>query len=434
MTVQLSQNQMKALTSSENQCVYVAGIGSGKSFLLGAFLLEQSALVGSVGMLTAPVYDTLNNSTLPAVQKMWAMCGIYESEHYIIGSRPPESWGVPSYTHRNSKVLTWRWGSYTIIDGSDNYNKHRGLELDYVAIDELRDIKDGALEVYQGRLRGNAKKQKGAQYRILAVTSPPDDPTTIDELRSTSEIVQGTSYDNSNNLPIGYLERLKAQYDEITYRREVLGELIYNGGQTAYSAFTDANIIQTAFNPSADTVIAWDFNSDAKKPMATVILQSVGSEWHVVQEFISKNTNTTQQAEAIDDYLQANGFVGNLLVTGDYSGHRKESSATRSDYAIIESFLGNYRNYRLMTRPTLTIRDRVASTNALFNSYAGHQTLFVDHNCKLLIEDLRKTMWLSNGRGLDDTKPERTHPTDALSYFAYNLFPIDRKQFATRVA
>lgn len=431
MILPLNTKQFQAATSNEEECFYIAGVGSGKSFVLGAFVYREACLKGSVGLLTAPTNDTLNNSTMPALKEVWARLGLIEGTHYIIGSMPPPEWGVPNYTNRNSKILTWRWGAYTILDGSDNFNKHRGLEVDYVGADELRDIRPEAWEMYRSRMRGKAKKALGAKYKMLACTTPPDNPKTVERLINDKvQVIRGTSYDNFKNLPKGYIEGLKARYDEQTYKREVLGELIYMGGTTAYYCFTHANIVKQDFDRTAKTVMCWDFNASSKKPMSTGLIQYINGKWYLTKEFAYKNSNTDEQSRKIVEFFNEVNFTGILHVTGDYSGHRRESNASRSDYAIIEHYFSNYTDYLLKTRPTLSVRDRIASLNAMFRNILGEQSLFVDSRCVKFIEDLQQTRWKESGIELDDSDPERTHLSDSFSYFAYNFYPIDRKEIS----
>lgn len=428
-TKKLHLKQHKAVTSKYDECFYIAGIGSGKTLALAVFIANEARLIGSLGLATAPVTDTLNNSTMPQLKSLWSELGLIEGEHYVVGTQPPVSWNIKAYTNRNYKILTWRWGSYTILDGSDNFNKHRGLELDYVAADELRDIKNGAWEMYRGRMRGKAKKAIGGKYKMLAVTTPPENPVKIENLRHDNvEMVYGTSFDNAKNLPKGYLEGLKLRYDEITYKREVLGELIHSGGTTAYYAFSPESIVKQDFVTTAPTVMCWDFNASPKKPMSTGLVQEINGKYYLTKEFIFKNSNTDEQCQKVLEYFKEVNFSGSLEVTGDYSGNRRESNATRSDYAIIEYYFGNYPDYRLKTRPTLSIRDRIASLNAQFRNMAGERNLYVDSRCVKHIEDLYKTRWKDSGVELDDSDPERTHPSDELSYWAYNYFPIERKK------
>jgi len=213
--VNLNTKQYTVAASIKRNLFFVGGVGGGKTFVGAMWALKRATLIGSLGLITAPVADTLTNSTLPALMDASAKVGIYERPHYLIGTRTPDHWDVKPYAHRNGKILTWRWGSYVLVDGSDNFNKHRGVELDYVYIDEYRDVKKDAYSVYDGRLRGKAVKALGRRseatghvYQILATTTPPDDPNIISRhVGENTEIVYATSYDNQVNLPEGYIDK-----------------------------------------------------------------------------------------------------------------------------------------------------------------------------------------------------------------------------------
>lgn len=434
-TVVFNTKQWQTLISRKRNVFFVGGIGSGKTFVGAMWLLRRACVVGTLGFVTAPVVDTLTNSTLPAIMNAWAQVGIYEGSDYVIGVRPPAAWGVKPYTHRNGKILTWRWGSYLILDGSDNYNKHRGVELDYIYIDEYRDVKDEAYAVYDGRLRGKVIKElqslgnSDAVYQILVTTTPPENITKITRhAGDNTDIVFSTSYENQHNLPQGYIDSLRDNYDDITYRREVLGEMLDITGANTYYAFDIAhNVCSFPFNPDADLILCWDFNASPVKPMATIAVQQSGNCFYAVKEWIFKDSNTYQQCEVLLQFLQRTGFNARLTITGDYSGNRRESNATRSDYAIIEKYFSFYSGFTHKSRPTLSVKDRVNSLNAMFCNAAKERRLFIHSDCKKLIEDLSKTRWKENGVSLDDSDPERTHATDALSYFTYNYFPLERK-------
>ena len=230
-------------------------------------------------------------------------------------------------------------------------------------------------------------------------------------------------------LPEEVISAAKRQLDRKTYLQEYEASF-ESTGTSAYYAFTAENVGNYPFNPTLPLIMAWDFNASELKPMCVAIIQQWNGKWHVVKEFNQCNTNTYEQCENISTYLIGNGFRSTVTVTGDYSGHRKESNATRSDYAIIERYFGTYSEYYTKTRPTLSVRDRVAATNAMFCNMAGERTLFVDSGCVGLIEDLYKTRWKEDAIHLDDADPKRTHATDGLSYFPYNFYPIDRKEIS----
>lgn len=239
------------------------------------------------------------------------------------------------------------------------------------------------------------------------------------------------TWKSADVLPPEVIEAARRQLDEKTFRQEY--EASFEGaGDIVYYSFSDANIVEMAFDPTAPTFMFWDFNASSDKPMSTGLVQTIGGIDYVTKEFVHKSTNTEEQCQAISDYLARHNFAASLHVTGDYSGHRRESSASRSDYAIIETYFRNYRDYRLQTRPTLAVKDRVASLNGRFCNSAGERRLFIDKGCVKLLNDLRKVLWKQSGTGIDDSNSELTHISDALSYWAYNVHPADRKPIIVR--
>jgi hypothetical protein len=156
--------------------------------------------------------------------------------------------------------------------------------------------------------------------------------------------------------------------------------------------------------------------------------------YYAVKEFIYKDSNTEEVCQAVQEFFIHNPLRGNLTIVGDYAGRRRESSASFSDYQIIDHYFKNFNGYIAKTRPTRTVKDRVRSLNALFRSAAGERRMFIHPDCKRLIEDLRRVTWKEAGQKLDQSDVARTHASDALSYFAYNIHPADLKeiQYTTR--
>lgn len=431
------EKQRRVMASKAKMPFYIGGLGSGKTYVLAAWTLEKAWYgKGSLGFITAPVSGTLNNTTVPALQQVWQQMGIEEGRDYVVGKRPPIQWGVKPYTVRNTTVLTWRWGSYTVLDSADNFNKHRGIELDYIGIDEYRDLRPQAYTMFLGRLRGKlVKKTNCYPYQILAVSTPPDSPQVLEELMQNSSVdmIFGSSYDNRHNLPEGYIESLKEIYDEREFRREVLGELVRNGAVVYYN-FTPDNIAHCHFEPLAKTWLTWDFNY-SESPLACLVVQdkSKGNQQRleVVKEFVLPNTNTEEMCRTVKTYLKSQRFNGSLKITGDYAGNRRESNSSFTDYQIIETEFKEFRP-RTITRPTKAIKDRVLSLTAMFCNAAGSRRMFVDAQCKSLIADLNKVTWKQSGEGLESKDKQLTHASDALTYLTYNEFPADRPEVITR--
>lgn len=425
--VKINPKQKQALASQAHQVTFLGGLGCGKSFVLGLKVLSKSCLVGSVGLLTAPVSDTLKNATLPRVQEAWAWAGIIEGTHYCINTRPPAEWGVKPFSSlHNGRILTWRWGSYTVLDTSDNFNKHRGAEYDYICIDERRDLKKGAYPVLVGRLRGGASKRAGIDPQIFSVTTPPDNPDELQDYleQPNSEVVRSITRDNLKNLPEGYIDHLATILDERTFEREVLGKLIRSGSLVYYAFDSELNVVKQGFDPTAQTYMCWDFNA-TEKPMSVVMLQMIGGKMVVTKEFSFPQTQTETMCEIIEDFLKEKNFSGHLEAVGDSAGNHTRSTATRSDYAIMEQAFRNRRGYTATYRPTRRIKDRVTCLNALLKNAKGERRLFISDECPKLIRDFNRVEWKENGTELEGEKDKSiTHLSDALSYYAYNFHDI----------
>lgn len=215
----------------------------------------------------------------------------------------------------------------------------------------------------------------------------------------------------------------KSQLDELTFRQEYEADFITSGSY-AYYTFSDSNIGSYGFNPSAQTYITFDFNA-GECPMSSAIIQEQpDGTMAVIKEFVNKYSNTDATCRLINEYLVGNTFHGSLTITGDHHGVRRESSASFTDYQIIEHYFKNYRDYTVKHKPTRAVKDRVAAVNSLLCSYDGRRRLFIDSSCTQSIVDLRQVEWKQDGVHLDGSDPARTHISDAISYFANNIHPI----------
>lgn len=421
---------------------YIGGVGSGKSFVLGVFVYDVSRLPKSLCLLTAPVLDTLNNSTLPGVLDAWDRLGIVEGRDYVFGAAP-KSWKVPAYQKlRNAKVITWRNGSYTLLDGSDNYPKHRGLELDAVAIDELGNLKPGAAKVYTGRLRGKARKRKKIPSVMFGVGNPPEDPYLVEEWQGKPGcvVLTAASHENAKNLPDDYIALMEATYDDVTYRREVLGELIAIGGLVALSSYTPlpypkGNYCDLEFSPTAKTYMTCDFNASSERPMSWILEQELWVGEQIlsvaVMEFVNLGTSTRTQCKIVRDYLLARGFTGELHVRGDATGADKARNSTtaESDYEEIDGSLskGPWRYKGKLTRRTKRVKNRVAAHNARLRTRDGKISLLINPlMCPKLDEAAKRLRWANNQYELEDNPFK--DPVDAWTYRSYRDYPIHRKR------
>lgn len=324
---------------------------------------------------------------------------------------------------KSDLIIELKTGSKIYLGGSQNYNAFRGIGIDFAVLDEVADIpKEAWIEVIRPALsdrKGNALfigTPKGKSNWFYDVSTNPD-------------------YSNYHftTLDGGYVDYLevesaKNELDSRTFKQEYEASF-ESFSNTAYYSFSEKSIISSTYNKELNTYLCWDFNA-GEKPIACILVQEQQGKLVATNEFVVQYTNTDTLCQIIKNFFIDNGLNGNLTITGDWSGKRRESSASSSDYDIIEYYFKNYPNYKEMARPTLSIKDRVASLNSYLLSYDGTQRLFINKECKKLINDLYKVEFKENGMQLEDKNAALTHASDALSYLTYNL---SKKQTDVRI-
>lgn len=338
----------------------------------------------------------------------------------------PREW-IAKKTESSPQTIEFTNGTILSIHGAMNYDNLRGEGYDYVIIDEAADTP------YELMTEVIYPAVSDTEGRIILLGTPKGMANWLyDEYVSGAWSNHSFTTLDGGNVSEEELRTARERLDERTFNQEYLARFETATG-LAYYAFSDANIGEYSYNSSAHTYSAWDFNVGVDKPLACYLLQAQhDGRIAVVKEFSFMNSNTAETSEALLSFLQQTQFSGVFEVTGDYAGNRRESSASRSDYEIIDSYFKHLRGYKRNIRPTTTIRDRVAATNALLCNTQQVRRLVVDRSCAKLINDFRRVAWKESGVGLDDRNPELTHASDAISYFAFNYFPIHKKAIESR--
>jgi len=316
---------------------------------------------------------------------------------------------------KNTLELYLTNGSIIKLYGAQNYDNIRGEGFDGVIIDECKDIpREAWFEVVRPALTD----KKG---RALIIGTPQGMNDLLFDIWNQEDFKKYKFTTAEGGwVTDEEIEKARKELDERTFRQEFEAEFIENAGNVYY-AFSTENIQDYKFNPSEDVYLSWDFNV-GERPMSCILLQRNGDKVYAFHEFVLKQTNTHEMVQIVASWLKEQNTTGKIWITGDYAGNKMTSSATRSDYDIIISTLRE-RGFQAWTKvkPVRSIRARVIALNSYFCNTQGERRLFVSPKCKKLIEDLKYTLWKENGAELDDRNPERTHPSDALSYYVYNF-------------
>ena len=392
----LSKPQYQIYSDDSRFILLIAGRRFGKTFLsaykMRKWALKPHSLFGYI----APSYRMAKGI-------FWA----------ILLSLIPQKM-IESY-EKNALVIKLINNTEIRLFGAQNYDSIRGLGFDGVIIDETKDVpREAWYEVIRPALSDRYGK-------ALIIGTPKGRSDLLFDIY-TSEQFKKYHFRTIDGgwVPQEEIEQAKQELDERTYRQEYEAEFVDTTGMVYY-AFSDENIREYQPEKTLPVYLSWDFNV-GERPMSCILLQEKEDKVFAFKEFVYFNSNTHYTAEAVAEYLKKEKFKGEIWVTGDYTGNAMKSSATKSDYDVIQQILRSYGFHsRVKIRPVKSIRNRVAMLNSYFCNTLGERRLFITPECKRLIDDLRRVVWREDGVSLDDRSPERTHPSDALSYWTYNF-------------
>lgn len=325
---------------------------------------------------------------------------------------------------KSDLIIELKTGSKIYLGGSGNYNAFRGIGTDFAVLDEVADIQK---EAWTEVLRPSLSDRQGA---ALFIGTPKGKSNWFYDISTNPNYLNYhfTTLDGGY-VAIEEIESAKSELDSRTFKQEYEASF-ESFSNTAYYSFNEKSLTDITFKNDAPTYLCFDFNA-GEKPIACILVQEQDGKLIATNEFSFQYTNTETLCTIVNDFLKQNNFQSSITITGDWSGKRRESSASSSDYDIIEYHFKNYNNYKEMLRVTLSIKDRVASLNSYLQAYDGTQRLFINKDMKKLINDFYKVEFKENGMQLEDKNPMLTHLSDAISYLTYNLTKkkIDVKEY-----
>ena len=390
MQINLLPHQYDFMTSKKKFLALVAGIGSGKTFVLAHYIISRVVeYPDALHFIGANTFSQLKNSTLSAVFSV-----LNDLE-------------IPFSYNQSSGLLEFAGGK-VLCKSMENFNAIRGIEIGTFILDEARDLRKEAFDMMMGRLRD--KNAKGDLQGRL-VTSPSGFNWIYDYFHPSGEfktedfaLIQTTSMSNKH-LPAGYIDSMKVQYSDTFFQQEILGEFInLTAGKTYYS-FDRERHIKPSKKLMGTTFIGMDFNVN---PMTAVVMQFNNGGVSCIDEVYQENSDTFRMCNE----LTKKGYGGATVIPDSTGKNRKTSG--KSDHEILKEM-----GFRIQSVTNPLVFDRVNAVNRAFML----DKIIIDPRCKKLINDLEKVVWKDNK--LDQkTDPMLTHVSDAMSYGIWQLLPI----------
>jgi hypothetical protein len=402
----------------------VAGIGSGKTRCgaekMGELVWRNRGLAHAV---YAPTYRMLEDATK---REFLECCGRK---------------GIP-FRHVPSQNMVELWGDSPVFFRSmENPDHLRGPNLAGVWIDEaLQQSTREAFDVIAGRVR-----HPDAPDRCIVITGTPDlnnafnwayDVLVKDAVKNKARLYHGKTKDNSA-LPADFYTTILGLYDEKVARLELDGEWIDVARGRAYYNFTRMTHVlpreKTRYNSELPLILMVDFNVH---PMHWVVGQSYphnGDEVTYCIDEIYLDTGSTEEA-ALEFVTRYGKHRAGIEIYGDAAGRHRHTSATRTDYDIIDQTLEEKKILGVDKRVGLSNPlhvERIKDVNARFKDARGKIHLFVSEACEHLLEDFTRQGLIPGTMQLDKENKLVGHGSDAVGYYVNRTHAIRRMQVKT---
>ena len=126
-----------------NTTVIVAGRRTGKTDSIAApfVLRNMQRMPGSTGGIVVPTFKHGLTNTLPGLLAAWKRWGFLEGVHYVVGRKPPKSFGKPIIQPNDFEhIITFYNGSVAVIISQDRAGSSNSLTLSWLLVDEAKFI------------------------------------------------------------------------------------------------------------------------------------------------------------------------------------------------------------------------------------------------------------------------------------------------------
>lgn len=407
--------QWQFFESQQFYSLFHGGLGSGKSFILCHKILRLAVENPGVrGLVVSAKNKLLISHFIPMFRNLVGSCGmshIYRASEKLLTL--PNGSEILFQTAKEP-ILSWNCG--------------------WAAVDEGCFIEDERFGEIIGRLRVRCPHPQ------LVVVSSPNGKSGwvfdnfIKEPLENSFCVKGSSRDNKWNRT-DFVSDMERAMDGKHIQCQIDGDFVDFSHDQIYSSFTDKNIAEIwpipmtygsmdAMKLTESIILTCDFG---RRIGAWIVCQqfTINKKTYlaVIDEIHQENTDTMSMAEAFLSRYQGKTAV--VEVRGEAMGHFiGGSTATKTDYDIINQTMGNIFKLSIMSRKRNPHHiDRINVFNMALKGNNDFQ-MRIHPRCEHLIEDINTCRYMGDGSRRFDKHQAGgiyTHHTDALGYLLYDL-------------
>ncbi len=398
---------MEFLNSVDPTTGFVAGLGSGKSFIgtlkVLMFKMKYPNVNAAYYLPTFPLVRDI------AFDKFPALC---------------ESLGLTYKLNKSDKELKIDGYGTVIFRTMSEPESIIGYEVGYSLIDETDNLTLEKMTIAYENItaRNRSKLPDGALNIVDVVGTPEGYKWFYTNFKKNpikgSRLIVASTYSNLHNLPSDYIDKLSAIFPPNRLKAYLNGDFTNLTSGTVYSYFNrNRHHTNEVIKPSEPLHIGQDFNIGGCCSTVNVIRNGRPMQ---LDEFVSHDT------QEIISNLKELYPNRDITIYPDASGRANKTNASRSDIALLKDA-----GYRVNTpKANGRVEDRI---NAFQLLLSDNEFLINTNKCPKSTEALEQQAYDKNGSPEKGSGPATIDDwNDAQGYFIVRKFGISRQSVAQR--
>ncbi len=388
----LHENQKKYIHSRALNSGIVGGYQSGKS--LSAVVKCITTMLENPFVPIAyylPTYSKIVDMLIPKFKDLFETLGI----NYTVNLK-------------DSKFIT-DYGEIW-MRSMDNPDSIVSYSVGYSVIDEIDVLHNNKRIEAVRRISGRNSYKKNTKNCIDFVSTPEGFGFMYGFFEKNNnenkKLFQLNTLDNAVNLGDGYIDGLKAMYDEHQLKAYIHGEFINLQNKPTYYNFDrKINNSNEELKEHDHLHIGIDFNIGNMSAVIHIIKRQI-----IAVDEITKAYDTDELCNIIKQRYPKN----RIFVYPDASGRQRQTNADRTDIEILAQY--GFIIRARMTNPFVS--DRVKVVNRMFRDGKGTISYLINvKKCPEYVEALERQN--NDKNGVPDKTSGFDHLTEAGGYFVY---------------
>jgi len=403
-----NENQKSFLKCEDQVIAFFGGIGNGKTFAGIAKALMRVINPDNppqLGMIARQTYPELRDSTQRTFFELCHLMGMLPEVHY-------------EYRKQENRVKFLN-GHEIIFRSLDDPAKLLSINLGWFYIDQAEEVSEEVFLTLLGRLRavsdpqcwitGNPLGHNWIWHRFIHDPVPGN------------IIFNAKTEENIHNLPEGYVDSLKNNYNEIWINRYLYGSWDAFEGQI-YPDFEPSIHVKNHFTVAPEWRRFIGIDHGRTNPTA-VLWGAVDQDdiLYIYREHYEAGQDVDYHARAIQAHLNEGRYETYVIDPSTGAG-KKDDPET----------IGN--RYRQLKIPVINANNDVQGGIDKVTEYFKHNKIFIHKSCENLIRELINYQWEQpSASRIELNQPERPlkkddHSCDALKYLVGEVVASNAKK------